>query len=504
MLYFDALIKHTPPIFTLFVLFDELNQRTSIKSSMRKMILKRLLISSLLLCSNVYAKLNLELPKQNAPSTAQHATAFTSTPANTNNGLDILRRLRSSGRIIEDPEINLWIQSLGNRLTANASHSSSPFYFLVSQDLSVNAFATQGGVIVVNAGAILRSDSESELAAIIAHEIAHITQRHIDRMIAKSKNNSLIANAAILAGILASSKSPEAGQAILNTTFATMAHKQLSFSREAESEADRVGLRILVSAGFNPQAMPLFLQKLESLNDGKYESIREFLQNHPLTHKRVTDTRIRANKLGRFRGRENISYLYMREKIRALAHSRTPAKATLTPSIKKYSEAIRLKQAGNLPLALSVLGNSSKQVSEAVLISSLLNKQRRYKESIKLLVSLLKTYPEDLSLSIPLAQAYIATGKPENAWITLDEIVPSEQTSLLYFEVKQEAARLSRRLSQAYYAVASKNIRTGSYEVAETQLRQAIRSVGSNENQLRQIQHDLGQVKLLIRNAKQK
>ena len=458
-----------------------------------------LLISLLLLQTTLFAKLNLELPKQNSPNSAQHASSYTSTPLRTKAGLMILRKLRSSNNIIEDPEINTWIRSIGNRLTTNASHSSTPFYFLVSRDLSVNAFATQGGVIVINAGAILRSSSESELAAIISHEIAHVTQRHIERMIAKSKNNGLVTNAALLAGILASSKSPEAGQAILNTTLATMAHKQLSFSREAEAEADRVGLRILASSGFNPQGMPLFLKKLESLSDGKYESIREFLQNHPLTHKRVTDTQIRANKFSRFKGRENISYLYMREKIRALTNARSIAKNTVPASIKKYSEAMRLNQAGNTKLALKYSGNRSKEISEAVLISTLLNKQNRFTESIRLLEPLLKTYPEDLPLTIPLAQAYLATGKAESAWKILNEIIPSEQTSLEYFEIKQKAAHLSRRTSQAYYSVASKNIRIGAYKTAETQLRQAIRSSSANNNELRQIQQDLNDVSAILK-----
>ena len=177
------------------------------------------------------AELNLELPNLNLPNLGGGSSAFANSSVERQKGLTILRKFRSSNKIIEDPEINLWIRSLGNKLITHAPRSSSPFYILVSKDPAINAFATMGGVIVVNSGLILNTSSESELAAVIAHEIAHITQHHISRMIEKAKNNKLATNAALLAGILASSKDSQAGQAIINTAIATMAHQQLSFSR---------------------------------------------------------------------------------------------------------------------------------------------------------------------------------------------------------------------------------------------------------------------------------
>lgn len=441
------------------------------------------------------AELNLELPDLNLPNLGSQSRSFTNAAQNTQQGLKILRSFRGSNKIIEDPEINIWIRSLGNRLASNAPGSSSPIYFIVSKDRSINAFATLGGVIVINAGLILHTNTESELAAVIAHEIAHLTQRHIERMIAKAKNNKLATGAAILAGVIASSKDPQAGQAIISATMATMAHKQLSFSREAEAEADRVGLRILARSRFNPIGMPNFLQKLEQFTDNKNARVTEYLRSHPLTLKRVTDTRVRAKKFGAFRGRENISYLYMREKVRALVSSNIPTPARVSANIKKYSKAQKLNQQRKYKYALQLTGSSSRKPPEAILIAQLLNRQRQYKKTIRILKPLVNIYPEDVALSIPLAQAYIATRQLENAWRLLNEITTSEQTSLEYFEAFQEISRLTRRTSQAYRAVANRNIRIGNYKAAMVQLRQAIKLPGATESEIIQMQNELNAVK---------
>lgn len=454
----------------------------------------------LLACFSTNADLNLELPDLNLPDIGRHSNSFNSAAKESQQGLTILRKFRSTNQTIEDPEINLWIRSLGNRLTANAPQSSTPFYFVVSKRPSVNAFATIGGVIVINAGLILRTSSESELAAVISHEIAHITQRHIARMQAKAKNNRLATNAALIAGVLASRKDSQAGQAIISSTIATMAHKQLSFSREAESEADRVGLRILARAGFNPRGMPQFLAKLEQFNDDKYANILEYVRSHPLSLKRVTDTQVRAKKMGVFRGEENVSYLYMREKIRALINSNVSFPANIPASIKKYSKAMQLKQRGSFPQAQSLVGNTSRKVSEAILIAQLFNRQRKYKKSIQLLTPLSKIYPGDEALSIPLAQAYMALSRFEEAWIILNEINISEQTTLEFFEIFQEIARITHKRSHAYRSSANRNIRIGNYKSAAIQLRQAIKLPDSNNNDILEMQDQLNDLERRIKN----
>ncbi len=463
---------------------------------MKPLLIITAFLLTTLFASFTKAELNLELPDLNLPDLGAQSRSYLSVAKDRELGLKTLRKLRRSNRVIEDPEVNIWIRSLGNKLKTNAPRSSSPLYFVVVKNQAINAFATLGGVIVINSGLILHTKSESELAAVIAHEIAHITQNHISRMIAKANSNKLAKGAAVLAGVIASSKDPQAGQAILSATIATMAHQQLSFSREAEAEADRVGLRILAQSGFNPMGMPRFLTKLEQFSDDRNANITEYLRSHPLTLKRVTDTRIRAKKLGRFRGKENISYLYMREKLRALSNANLPVPANIPANIRKYSQALHLKQQRKYQAALHLTGNFSRKVSEAILIAQLLNRQHLYQQTIRILKPLINIYPSDDALSIPLAQAYIALGQTESAWKVLNDVDIAEQTSLEFFDVFQEAARLARKTSQAYRSVANRNIRIGDYKSAILQLRRAIKLPGATASEIISMQNQLNRLNL--------
>ena len=459
---------------------------------MKKTLHLFLLLASLLPLFICVAELNLNLPQPNAPHIQVSAAAspFSSTLKARKSGLSILRKFRRTGQVIEDPEINLWIRSIGNRLVSRALQSTSPFYFLISKDTSINAFATEGGVIVVNAGLILKSSSESEVAAVIAHEIAHVTQRHISRMRNKAKANKLGTNAALIAGMVASTQNPQAGQAILNTAIATMAHNQLSFSREAESEADREGLRILTRAGFDPLAMPSILQKLEQFANTENEEIREFLQKHPLTHRRVTDTLARAKKLGRFRGKESKYYLFIREKIRASTKTLLTTPNKVPAHIKKYSFAQQLMQRKSFIKALQVSNIKGSHIPEALMVAQLLGKTKQFKKSLGILQPLYALYPSHQPVILSLAQTYSALGMHQKAWDTIKHIKPLEQTSLEFFEVKQSIAQQAKQPSQAYYASALRNIRMANYKIAKMQIKKAIK-LSRNSHEARKMKQDL-------------
>ena len=465
------------------------------------------LFISLLLFQPVNAELDLSLPDYNLPDIGSASIGAISYAKERRLGLKVLRDIRAEGSVIEDPEISAWIRSLGNRLSAHAPHSANPFYFLVVKDKAVNAFATLGGVIVVNTGLILQTDSEDELAAVIAHEIAHITQRHIARMIENSKHNMLGTGAAILAGIIASSKSAEAGQAIITGALAMQAHKDLSFSREAESEADRVGLRILATSHFNPTAMPMFLKKLETEFTSNEGNVNEYLRSHPLTIRRVSDARSAAARYGVFKKkRQDLSYQYMREKVRVL--SRATGKQAHIPSninkkVRLYAKASTLLQRGNITSTLKIMGTKSSQKSEAVLIAKALLLQRKYQAVVKLLKPLVQLYSGENALIIPLSNAYLGLGQTQQAWSLANHIVLSEQSSLTYFEVKQQIASQLGLIGFAYHAVAERNIRIGQYRVAISQILQAMKLPHVSAIELQTLQRLLYKAKKWEKNLNQ-
>lgn len=457
---------------------------------MRKIIA---LITTILFTSLTNAELNLELPDLNLPNLGGQSSITIESHSEKEIGLSILRGLRASGNLIEDAEINTWLRSIGNRLSSNAPRSSTPYYFVISREQSINAFATLGGVIVVNSGLILQTNSESELAAVMAHEIAHITQRHIPRMIREAEGNKFATGAALVAGILASTKDLEAGQAIINLSLATMAHKQLTFSREAEAEADRVGLRILARAKFNPKSMPLFLAKLEQFSGGDNAGAREYLQSHPLTIKRVSDTQSRAQRIHGYRGSPSKSYYYMKEKIRRASKSNISISNQLSDNVRNYSEGLKLAQQNKYIHALKMI--NGKSLSELILRGELLNKLKRYKETVIELEPLVKIYLGNEALSQLLSRAYGLTGQLDKAWATVSDVSISEQTSLEFLEEKQEVARMTGRRSMVYRVLAEKSIRIGDYDSAKTLLGQALKLPLLNENELLSIQNRLDQIK---------
>src|SRR5690606_6183983 len=183
-----------------------------------------------------------------------------------------------------DPEVTEYIRALGLRLSSQAHDGSQRFNFFMVRDTSINAFALPGGFIGVNAGLMLETQQESELAGVLAHEVAHVTQRHIARSLAAQSRNSLVSTAAMLAAILlgAAAGGGDAAMAGVAAAQSLAIQQQISFTRSNESEADRVGLGILARAGFDPNGMPAFFETMARRAGTSEMNIPEMLRTHPV------------------------------------------------------------------------------------------------------------------------------------------------------------------------------------------------------------------------------
>jgi predicted Zn-dependent protease len=281
------------------------------------MLLTVLLASSVVLTTSSYAAdLNLKIPEIEMPDIVGSAGDL-GTAQEQQAGLSLLRELRSRRPFVEDPALVDWINQLGQRL-ANRSPNSGKLYFMIEKNNVVNAYTLTGGVIVINSGLILSSQSESELAAVMAHEIAHVSQRHLARMQEEGKNSPLMTGLGVLAGAAVASQSPDAAQAIVTGTLAMQAHQQIVFSQRAEAEADRVGLRTLANTGFNTEAMPYFLEKLERSESNTYGDLTKYLYTHPMSIDRLSDTRSLVNQLPKRKPQDSFDYVFAREKLRII------------------------------------------------------------------------------------------------------------------------------------------------------------------------------------------
>ncbi len=211
-------------------------------------------------------------------------------------GKMFLSQIRHYAQINKDPEVESYIQSLGNQLASHSDDNEQPFTFFVVNNSAINAFAGPGGMIGMNSGVILNSENESELAAVMAHEISHVTQRHLARQFEEASKYSLINAAALIGAVLIGIQNPEAGAAAIGAIGGLSAQNQANFTRGNEQEADRIGMQLLVRAGYNPRSMPAFFEKLQQLSRYSQSAAPEFIRTHPLTTSRIADSRARAEE----------------------------------------------------------------------------------------------------------------------------------------------------------------------------------------------------------------
>jgi beta-barrel assembly-enhancing protease len=214
----------------------------------------------------------------------------------------MLGEYRRLGFLLEDPLLEEWLQGLGHRLAARSDRPDHPFRFFLIRSREINAFATLGGYIGMNAGLVLTAEREDEVAAVLAHEIAHATQRHIVRSVeAAQKDAPLIAlamlGAVVAAGQSDSRSSGDASQAAIAGGLALLQQRQINYTRSNEHEADRVGIQTLSRAGYDPMAMADFFGRMQRATRSQGDAVPDFLRTHPVTTTRISEAKDRARKL---------------------------------------------------------------------------------------------------------------------------------------------------------------------------------------------------------------
>jgi len=229
----------------------------------------------------------------------------------------ILAEVATSDEVLQDVEVVDYLQALGNRLAAASDDKQQTFHFFVVKDNSINAFAMPGGVIGVHTGLFLSSNSESELASVLGHEIGHVTQHHLARMLAKQKTDTFKNIAGIAVALLVARSNPQLASGALATSSAAGIQRQLDYTRAHEREADRVGLSILENAGFDPRGMPAFFTTLQRGSRFIEGSAPSFLRTHPLTSERISDVENRVATMPYKQVASSLDYYFVRAKLRA-------------------------------------------------------------------------------------------------------------------------------------------------------------------------------------------
>ncbi len=230
-------------------------------------------------------------------------------------GRELLRQIRRETPMLNDPLIMEYIVSLTFKLAVNSELKDNRLEFVLIDSEILNAFAAPGGIVGVNAGLFLHADNEGQFASVLSHELAHISQRHYARSVQQAQRSALPSVASLLASlIIASTVGGDAGQAALMTTQAVGQENQLRYSRSNEQEADRIGIRTLYNAGFDPYDMAGMFEQMMRMKSFS-RRLPEFLSTHPLDENRIADSKNRANTLPEVSYIQNIEFLLMKQRV---------------------------------------------------------------------------------------------------------------------------------------------------------------------------------------------
>ena len=410
-------------------------------------------------------------------------------------GRNVISQLRNANAIIDDPLTSEYIQNLGDRLVGHVSDGSQEFNFYLIADSSINAFALPGGFIGINSGLLLMTQSESELASVLAHEIAHVTQRHIARSIYNNQNNTMISSAAMIAAILLGASADISGDAITGIVTAAQAanaQNQINFTRSNEHEADRIGIQTLSSAGFDPNAMSSFFEKMARRYGSSQSEIFSLLQTHPVTTDRIAEARDRARHLPNNSLNYSSSYEILKARLRVLQS--TNIESTYNFFLERSKSFNAQSNAYGMALCLSLLGRDD----EALLIFQ--NLVKEHEEVIAYRIGLgetllrianiegaLNLYAESVALfprNVPLTISYCQILISNNASLAhellldlLNNIPPTPSQIRLI----ARAANAEGDIANAHYYMGEYYISTGNLSLAINQMTMALESPNINQ-----------------------
>ncbi len=493
---------------------NSLNQRlgagAALGYSARRMIQRVLQLVVLTLLSGGLPQIaRSEIAADQLPDFGDSSGALISPVQEQALGEAFMRSVRSQATLVSDPHINRYIRQLGARLVTHSDTPNYPFTFFVVDDPSINAFAGPGGRIGVHTGLILAAENESELAGVMAHEIAHVTQRHLLRAYESAQQLSLPTAAATIAAILlgAATGSADAGIAAASAVQAGSIQQQLNFTRTNEKEADRIGIQTLARSDIDPFGMPAFFERLyQTTRLYGAASIPEFLSTHPVTTDRIAESTDRAGKYGHGKQRDSLEFELIKVRL-AVQQSRNPVsllrsfRASAGPA-QRYAIVLASWRAGDRTRALREIAVLRKSDPDRILYRTtqarLLMEDGKTRQALALFEDTLRLYPGDLVAGQYYAEALLVAGKPGEARNVILTLLRNEQarTPPIY-KLWARATSVQGPAWETRFASAELYAMNGNLPLAVDQLEQALRLKGLNDYDRARIQarlHDLKSV----------
>lgn len=411
-------------------------------------------------------------------------------------GMAFSTELHTNYQLISDPEILNYVREIGHKITSHTGKNRH-FSFYIIDNKEINAFAGPDGVIGIHTGLIMAAETEDELASVIAHEIAHVTQNHLSRTFDYQKSLSTTSIATLIAAILVGTQDPSAGIATYMGGMGLSIQQQLKNSRIHEHEADYFGIQYLYKSGYNPYAMGDFFGKLAKTSQLYEFKSPEILQTHPVTENRLAQADDRARNFPPFIGKpsNNLSLDLIKQRIHLF--SQTTQKAEPIKRFKKTSKcyltnltAVKNKKPENYNLnCLQDAIKAHPKERLLKLITAQIKGQSEFSQSNQKLKYLHDIYPNDESIVFRRAKHLLAHQKIKAAKALLKELTPNYEYQYGLYKLLASVYSKNKKFDYAYYYLALANINIGNNKYAKHLLKKSSElAENKNPNLLRQIE----------------
>lgn len=424
----------------------------------------------------------------------------------------ILRDVAVSDDVVQDIEMIDYLQSLGQRLATAGPDKRQQFNFFVVKDNSINAFAMPGGVIGVHTGLILAANSESELASVLGHEIGHVTQHHLARMLASQQHDTFKNIASIALALLVARANPQLSGGALTAASASSVQRQLDYTRENEREADRVGLQILDSAGFDVRAMPAFFTTLQRGTRFVEGSAPSFLRTHPLTSERISDVTNRVEAMPYRQVADSIDFQFIRAKIRASQGLVQAAIDTFQDNIKERRFANEAAEHYGLAVAFLRKNDTDSAASHVkwlranspinAMVESLsahIEVARNHPQQAAIeYAKALNIFPAYRSLIYGYAEHFLATNQPDKLLKLLSEKQTLYPNDAYFYELQARAYSLKNKILLQHQAQGEAYFRQYDLQKAIEQMDLAVKAKDGNFYEKSMVEARLKQLKVML------
>lgn len=420
-------------------------------------------------------------------------------------GLAFYRSLRANLTFIDDLQIHYYLNSLGQRLASHSGAAGNDFHFFIVKAPTINAFAGPAAYIGIHTQLIMEAKNESQLASVLAHEIAHISQRHLARAFDNSGQSTAITVASLLAAILVGTQDSQAGQAVLLSGIAGNAQSSINFTRSNEYEADRVGIGILSATGINPHGMVEFF---EILLDKSPDNEIEYLRTHPLSTNRVAEAKNRLNKSDEALPENTLDFQLARARLAVLI-SKQPeyylddsvAGQGLIGQYQKALAAIRTHKPDEAIQILSGYAEKSNHPWIRLALAEAYTSKKDDDKALQILSSLADLYPGYLPVTMAYANALNTSKMPEKSIAVLKKQLQSDDDAVIY-KALADAYFANGQISAALESTGNQYAREGYIELAIQQYDNALRQKDVSQSSKQRLEAARQELKKIMQKDK--